>query len=50
MRMGSWEVIGLCCLITETAEKVVRNEDIRNKILGNQNNEMGLNVVHRAPL
>ena len=48
MRIGSREVIGLCCLITDIAGIVVRNEDIRNKILGNQNNEMGLNVVHRA--
>ena len=45
MRMGLREVIGLCCLITDIEGRVVRNEDIRNKILGNQNNEMGLNVV-----
>ena len=38
MRMGLREVIGLCCLITGIAGRVVRNEDVQNKILGNQNN------------
>ena len=38
MRMGLREVIGLCCLITGITGRVVRNEDVQNKILGNQNN------------
>ena len=38
MKMGLREVIGLCCLITGIAGRVVRNEDVQNKILGNQNN------------
>ena len=45
MRMGLREVIGICCLFTDTDGRVIRNEDIRNKILGNQNNQMCLNVV-----
>ena len=50
MRMGLREVIGLYCLINGIAGRVVRHEDVQNKILGNQNNQLCSNVVDCATL
>ena len=48
MEMGLRELIVVCCLINGIAGRVVENEEIQNKVSGNQNNKVCLNVAYRA--
>ena len=43
--MGLRELIVVCCLINGIAGRVVENEEIQNKVSGNQNNKVCLNVA-----
>ena len=45
MEMGLRELIVVCCLINGIAGRVVENEEIQNKVSGNQNNKVCLNVA-----